>query len=56
MKCSTRDMAYILARGKLKSGFDDIGATTVSSTLYIASMLNIPLFCTGGIGGVHRNA
>ncbi|KAI3640784.1 hypothetical protein MIR68_001662 [Amoeboaphelidium protococcarum] len=56
MKCSTRDMAYILARGKLKSGFDDIGATTVSSTLYIASLLNIPLFCTGGIGGVHRNA
>ncbi|KAI3637230.1 hypothetical protein MIR68_004936 [Amoeboaphelidium protococcarum] len=56
MKCSTRDMAYILARGKLKSGFDDIGATTVSSTLYIASILNIPLFCTGGIGGVHRNA
>ena len=28
----------------------------MSSTLHIASLLGIPVFSTGGIGGVHRNA
>lgn len=32
------------------------GATTVSSTAYIAHAANIPVFATGGIGGVHRDA
>ena len=31
-------------------------ATTVSSTIYIASILGIKFFATGGIGGVHHNA
>ena len=30
------------------------GATTVSSTLHIASQVGIRVFATGGIGGVHR--
>ena len=32
------------------------GATTVSSTAHIASLAEIPVFSTGGIGGVHRDA
>ena len=31
-------------------------ATTVSSTIYIASSLGIKFFATGGIGGVHLEA
>ena len=32
------------------------GATTVSATMYIASLVGIKIFATGGIGGVHRGA
>jgi pseudouridine-5'-phosphate glycosidase len=32
------------------------GATTVSATLHLAAQAQIPVFATGGIGGVHRNA
>ena len=32
------------------------GATTVSSTMYIAHQIGIPVFSTGGIGGGHRGA
>ena len=32
------------------------GATTVSSTAHIAHHAKIPVFSTGGIGGVHRGA
>ena len=32
------------------------GATTVSSTAHIAHYAKIPVFSTGGIGGVHRGA
>ncbi len=32
------------------------GATTVASTMFIASLAGISLFVTGGIGGVHRGA
>ena len=32
------------------------GATTVSSTAHIANIAEIPVFSTGGIGGVHRDA
>ncbi len=32
------------------------GATTVAGTMYIASLVGIDVFVTGGIGGVHRGA
>lgn len=49
VKTSRRDLPFILAKG-----LD--GATTVASTMIIASMANIHVFATGGIGGVHRGA
>ena len=48
-KVSRRDIPYVLYK-KLN------GATTVSATMYIASLANIKIFATGGIGGVHRDA
>lgn len=48
-KVSRRDIPYILAN-KLN------GATTVASTMIGASLANIKIFATGGIGGVHRGA
>ncbi len=48
-KTSTRDIPYIVSQKK-------DGATTVSATSYIASLANIKIFATGGIGGVHRKA
>lgn len=48
-KTSTRDIPYIVSK-KLD------GATTVSATSYIASLVGIKIFATGGIGGVHRKA
>lgn len=48
-KVSLRDMPYVLSQ-KLP------GATTVAATMRIASMAGVPLFATGGIGGVHRGA
>ena len=49
IKTSRRDIPIIVAKG-----LD--GATTVSATMYIASLAGIKLFATGGIGGVHRGA
>lgn len=49
IKCSRRDMPFVLAAGKL-------GATTVAGTMIIAAMAGIRVFATGGIGGVHRGA
>ncbi len=49
IKTSRRDIAYNIAN-KID------GATTVSATMYIASLANITVFATGGIGGVHRGA
>ena len=49
VKTSRRDIAYNVAN-KID------GATTVSATSYIASLANIFVFATGGIGGVHRGA
>ncbi len=46
-KISTRDLCVAVARG-----WD--GATTVATTMWIASRAGIPVFATGGIGGVHR--
>ena len=48
-KTSTRDIPYVISK-KLT------GATTVSATSKLASMANIKVFATGGIGGVHRGA
>lgn len=48
-KVSRRDMAAVLAgRG--------LGATTVAGTMIAARLAGIPVFATGGIGGVHRGA
>lgn len=49
LKVSTRDLPYVVAK-KLD------GATTVASTMRIATMAGIHVFATGGIGGVHRGA
>ncbi|KAK1272949.1 hypothetical protein QJS04_geneDACA016501 [Acorus gramineus] len=47
-KTARRDIPHIIANG-------GNGATTVSATMFFASMVGIPLFVTGGIGGVHRH-
>ena len=47
IKVSRRDIASVIAGGKN-------GATTVASSVIIAEMAGIPVFATGGIGGVHR--
>lgn len=47
-KVSRRDVAVYLASGMT-------GATTVATTMLIASLAGIRFFATGGIGGVHRN-
>ena len=49
MKVSRRDLAYVLAQGRL-------GATTVAATMICAHLGGIEVFVTGGIGGVHRGA
>jgi pseudouridine-5'-phosphate glycosidase len=47
-KISRRDFPLVLSR-QLSGG------TTVAGTLVVASMLGpLPIFVTGGIGGVHR--
>lgn len=48
-KVSRRDVAVYLATGQT-------GATTVATTMLIASLAGIRIFATGGIGGVHRGA
>jgi pseudouridine-5'-phosphate glycosidase len=48
-KTSRRDIAFNVTN-KVN------GATTVSATMYIASLAGIKVFATGGIGGVHRGA
>jgi len=46
-KCGARDLGPAMALGLP-------GATTVSATVRIAAAAGIPVFGTGGIGGVHR--
>lgn len=46
-KASRRDLTVLAATG-------GDGACTVASTMILAAMANIPVFATGGIGGVHR--
>lgn len=48
-KLSRRDLAPALTRG-------GDGATTVAGTLACAALAGVPVFATGGIGGVHRGA
>jgi len=48
-KASRRDLPVLVAR-------KENGATTVAATMIIADMAGIGVFCTGGIGGVHRGA
>lgn len=47
MKVSRRDLAAAAAAGR-------DGATTVAATMIAAARAGIPVFATGGIGGVHR--
>lgn len=49
IKTSRRDLPYVISKGLT-------GATTVSSTMIAANTTGIPVFVTGGIGGVHRGA
>lgn len=49
IKTSRRDIPFIVSK-KMD------GATTVASTMILASMAGIKVFATGGIGGVHRGA
>lgn len=48
-KASRRDIPYVLTTKQL-------GATTVAATMIGAAKAKIPIFATGGIGGVHRGA
>lgn len=47
VKVSARDLGWAVAAGQ-------DGATTVAATLALAARAGIPVFATGGIGGVHR--
>ncbi|XP_025021809.1 uncharacterized protein LOC112540522 isoform X2 [Python bivittatus] len=47
MKVSRRDFPYVLSQGLS-------GGTTVAGTMIVAHRARIPVFVTGGIGGVHR--
>jgi pseudouridine-5'-phosphate glycosidase len=49
MKASRRDLGVALASKRT-------AATTVAGTLACAALVSIPVFATGGIGGVHRGA
>merc|ERR1719433_1381838 len=48
-KVSRRDLAAVVAARQN-------GATTVSATMLLAHRAGIPIFATGGIGGIHRGA
>ncbi|XP_008292944.1 pseudouridine-metabolizing bifunctional protein C1861.05 isoform X2 [Stegastes partitus] len=48
LKVSRRDLPYVISKG-----FS--GGTTVSATMIAAHRAGIPVFVTGGIGGVHRD-
>ncbi|XP_041795277.1 pseudouridine-metabolizing bifunctional protein C1861.05 [Chelmon rostratus] len=48
LKVSRRDLPYVISKGLS-------GGTTVSATMIAAHQAGIPVFVTGGIGGVHRD-
>ncbi|CAI5502338.1 unnamed protein product [Closterium sp. Naga37s-1] len=47
VKAARRDVALVVSQGLT-------GATTVSATMLLSHKVGIPVFVTGGIGGVHR--
>jgi len=47
IKASRRDIAFVLSRNITAS-------TTVAATMFCANLARLPLFVTGGIGGVHH--
>ncbi|KAI4464699.1 hypothetical protein MML48_3g00015715 [Holotrichia oblita] len=49
IKTSRRDLAYVVSNKRN-------GGTTVSGTLIVTGKAGIPIFATGGLGGVHREA
>jgi pseudouridine-5'-phosphate glycosidase len=49
MKVSLRDLPIASAKGLS-------GGTTVAGTAFLAARAGIPVFATGGLGGVHRGA
>lgn len=49
VKASRRDIPLLISRKQ-------DGATTVAGTMIVAAMAGIPVFATGGVGGVHRGA
>lgn len=49
MKLSRADLAFAVAEGLT-------GGTTVAATMIAAHLAGIPVFATGGIGGVHKGA
>jgi pseudouridine-5'-phosphate glycosidase len=49
LKVSTRDLPVAVARRS-------DAATTVAATMWLSARVGIPVFSTGGIGGVHRGA
>lgn len=48
LKASRRDIAHFLQK-------QESASTTVAATMYCAKLAGIPIFVTGGIGGVHPN-
>ena len=48
-KASRRDLPALMAAGAS-------AGTTVAATMFLAHRAGIPIFATGGIGGVHRGA
>lgn len=49
MKLSRADLAFAISEGRS-------GGTTVAATMIGAHLAGIPVFATGGIGGVHKGA
>jgi pseudouridine-5'-phosphate glycosidase len=49
VKASRRDLPAVVAARRS-------AGTTVAATMYLAHLAGIPIFATGGIGGVHRGA
>ena len=49
IKASRRDLAYALSKQTSAS-------TTVAATMFCAHLAKLPVFVTGGIGGVHHHA
>ena len=52
---SDLDGNYVIGKAPTAT-VNDLGATTVAATMICANLAGIKVFCTGGIGGVHRKA